>query len=55
MRPERRAALADIVLRGALAGGGMPNFGELLDEADLASILAYLSERARPLREAAER
>ncbi len=41
-KPAIYDALPDIVLRGALAGAGMPSFGDRLDEADVAALRAYL-------------
>jgi PQQ-dependent dehydrogenase (methanol/ethanol family) len=44
--PETKAALGDIVLRGALRGAGMPSFGQYLAEADVAKLKTYLEHRA---------
>ncbi len=44
--PETRAALADIVLKGALRGNGMPEFSAYLGDADVAKLRAYLDHRA---------
>jgi PQQ-dependent dehydrogenase (methanol/ethanol family) len=44
--PETKAALSDIVLKGALRGSGMPAFGQYLAEADVAKLKTYLEHRA---------
>jgi quinohemoprotein ethanol dehydrogenase len=44
--PETKAAFADIVLRGALRGAGMPQFSEYLSEDDVVKLRAYLDHRA---------
>ncbi len=44
--PETRAAFADIVLKGALRGNGMPEFSAYLGDADVAKLRAYLDHRA---------
>ena len=43
---ETKSAFADIVLRGALRGAGMPQFSDYLSEADVTKIRAYLDHRA---------
>jgi quinohemoprotein ethanol dehydrogenase len=44
--PETKSAFADIVLRGALRGAGMPQFSDYLTEADVVKLRAYLDHRA---------
>jgi hypothetical protein len=46
LRPEARAAFEDIVLRGSLAGAGMPSRARYLDAEGARTILLYLAERA---------
>jgi quinohemoprotein ethanol dehydrogenase len=46
MAPETHAAFGDIVLRGALSGAGMGRFDDVLDEADVRAIHAYLIDEA---------
>jgi mono/diheme cytochrome c family protein len=47
MSAERHAAFADIVLRGALRGNGMPGFEGMLTEQDLVPLRAYIVSEAR--------
>jgi quinohemoprotein ethanol dehydrogenase len=44
--PGKHAIFDEIVLRGALAGGGMANFSNELSEADAHAIHAYLIDKA---------
>ena len=44
--PDTRAALSDIVLKGALRGNGMPDFAQYLGEAEVAKLRTYLDHRA---------
>jgi len=46
LTPETRSALGDIVLRGALRVNGMPAFGAVLNDGDVAKIRTYLEHRA---------
>ncbi len=52
MSRETHSALADIVLRGALVGKGMPSFATWLGNDDVEEIGAYLLSRAADLRAA---
>ena len=47
MAPERYAALASIVLEGALAERGMPGFADQLTPAELEQLRAYMLSEAR--------
>jgi len=44
--PDTRAALSDIVRKGALRANGMPAFADQISEDDLAKLRAYLDHRA---------
>jgi len=48
---ETRDNLEEIVLHGALAGRGMPNFSDMLNAEDVAAIRAYLIKRTHDLRD----
>jgi quinohemoprotein ethanol dehydrogenase len=44
--PEVKAAFDDIVRKGTLRGGGMPDLSRVLSQADVAKIRTYLDHRA---------
>jgi quinohemoprotein ethanol dehydrogenase len=46
LTPELHAAFKDIVLRGALAGGGMGRFDDVLSQEDADAIHAYLIDQS---------
>jgi quinohemoprotein ethanol dehydrogenase len=46
LSPETKAALPDIVLKGALRGNGMPSFAQILNADDVAKLRTYLEHRA---------
>jgi quinohemoprotein ethanol dehydrogenase len=47
LTPDLHAGFEDIVLRGALAMGGMERFDDLLTEADVKAVHAYLIDQQR--------
>lgn len=54
MAPETHKAFESIVLHGARAANGMPPFADVLQEADVAAIHAYVIDRAASLLDGAE-